>query len=167
LYNVFFKRTPLLGNIVIAALTAFIPLVLFFFAKDCIEKLHNEKVNLLIYLYAGFPFLIIIARELSLDISDLEGDQADGCKTLPIVIGIKKSKLIVAFVLMFSILLSVPVALRFRHLVICFILVDVLLLFYLYKLKNVETRIDYIKIGRFLWFIMIAGLAGFTIATVI
>jgi len=92
LYDVYFKRAPLMGNILMALLTAFIPLTLLFFAKDCIEILQNEKINVLIYLYAAFPFLIIIPRELSLDISDMEGDRACGCKTLPIVIGAKDLK---------------------------------------------------------------------------
>lgn len=166
-YDFYFKRSPLLGNILMALLTSFIPLVLFFFAKDCIEALHNEKINVLIYLYAALPFLIIIPRELSLDISDIEGDRACGCKTLPILIGVKKSKLIVVAFLLLIILLSVPVAVKYRYLAIALAIIDILLLIYIYKLRATEKRIDYIRIGRFLWFIMILGLVSLTISTVI
>jgi 4-hydroxybenzoate polyprenyltransferase len=165
-YNVYFKRSPLLGNILMALLTSFIPLVLFIFAKDCIEVLNNEKVNLLIYLYAAFPFLIIIPRELSLDISDMKGDEADGCKTLPILIGIEKSKIVVVWFLLLAICLSVPVAIYYRYLAISITIVDLLLIWYIYKLRAVEARIDYIKIGRFLWAVMIFGLVAFTISTI-
>ncbi len=167
LYDVYFKRSPLLGNILMALLTAFIPLVIFFFAKDCINMLHNKKIDLLIYLYVIFPFLIIVPRELSLDISDMEGDKADGCRTLPIIIGANKSKLVVTVFLLFIIILSIPLMFTLRYLTTCFAIIDALLLFYIYKLRKTETRIEYIKIGRFLWFIMIIGLIGFTIATVI
>lgn len=166
LYDFYFKRLPLLGNILMAVLTSFIPLVLFFFAKDCIETLHNEKINILIYLYAALPFLIIIPRELSLDISDMGGDKACGCKTLPIIIGVKKSKIIVVSFLFLIIALSIPVAIKYQYLLFPLAVIDVLLPIYIYKLRLSETRIEYIKIGRFLWFIMIVGLVGFTLATV-
>jgi len=167
LYDFYFKRSPLMGNVLMALLTSFIPLVLFFFAKDCIETLNNEKIVVLIYLYAILPFLIIIPRELSLDISDIQGDKADGCKTLPIVIGVKKSKIIVAALLLLIIILSIPVAIKYQYLAISMAIIDVLLLIYLYKLRTTETRIEYIKIGRFLWFIMIIGLVAFTVSTIL
>ena len=167
LYDFYFKRSPLVGNILIALLTSFIPLVLFFFAKDCIETLNNEKIKVLIYLYAALPFLIIIPRELSLDISDIEGDKACGCKTLPIIIGVNKSKILVVTFLLLIIILSIPVAIKYHYLAISLSVIDVLLIIYIYKLRTTETRIDYIKIGRFLWFIMILGLVSFIISTII
>jgi len=167
LYDLYLKRSPLFGNVLMAFLTAFIPLLLLFFAEDCINVLQNEKINLLIYLYAAFPFLIIIPRELSLDISDMEGDKADGCKTLPIMIGAKKSKLIVVLLLLFIIALSVPLALNYQYLAVYCIGIDLLLLLYIFKFRSVETRIEYIRIGRYLWFVMILGLIGFTVATVL
>jgi len=167
LYDLYLKRSPLFGNVLMAFLTAFIPLLLLFFAEDCINVLQNEKINLLIYLYAAFPFLIIIPRELSLDISDMEGDKADGCKTLSIMIGAKKSKLIVVLLLLFIIALSVPLALNYQYLAVYCIGIDLLLLLYIFKFRSVETRIEYIRIGRYLWFVMILGLIGFTVATVL
>jgi 4-hydroxybenzoate polyprenyltransferase len=167
LYDFYFKRTPLFGNILMAFLTAFIPLVIFFFAKNCIETLNNEKINVLIYLYSALPFLIIIPRELSLDISDMEGDKAGGCETLPIIIGVQKSKLIVVFFLVLIIILSIPIAFKYHYLLLSLTLIDALLIIYIYKLRSASTRIEYIKIGRFLWFVMIFGLVAFTISTII
>ena len=165
-YSLYLKRSPLFGNITMGLLAGFIPLVIMFFARECIQILHNEKINVLIWLYAIFPFLIIVPRELSLDISDMEGDKASGCKTLPIIIGVKKSKLFVAIFLFVVILLSFSVMYRYSYLNFTLCVVDILLLFYLYKLRGSETRIEYIRIGRFLWVIMILGLIGFTISTV-
>lgn len=167
LYDFYFKRSPLMGNVLMALLTSFIPLILFFFAKDCIETLNVEKIVVLIYLYAALPFLIIIPRELSLDISDIEGDKANGCKTLPIVIGVKKSKLIVIAFLLLIILLSIPLAFKYHYLTVSLTIIDVLLLIYIYRFRTTETRTDYIKIGRFLWFVMILGLVTFTISAIL
>lgn len=166
LYDVYLKRSPLFGNIAIAALASFIPLVIFLFAGDCIAALHNERINVLICLYALFPFLIIIARELSLDISDLEGDKAMGCRTLPIVIGVKRSKTVVLLLLCLVVALSLWVMYRYPYLGATFSVIDVLIVVYAFKLRGTGTRIGYIRIGRFLWFIMILGLVGFAVSTV-
>lgn len=166
LYSLYLKRSPLFGNIAIACLASFVPLVILFFAKDCIEVLHNEKITVLIYLYSLFPFLIIIPRELSLDISDMEGDKAGGCKTLPILIGVKKAKLIVVAFILLVIVSSVFLMYRYAYLLFIFSFVDLLLIYYLYKFDKSENRIDYIRAGRLLWFIMIIGLIGFTVSTI-
>jgi 4-hydroxybenzoate polyprenyltransferase len=166
LYDVYFKKSPLMGNILIACLASFIPLVLFFFAKDCIADLHNERIIVLIWLYAVFPFLIIIPRELSLDISDMEGDRAGGCRTLPIVIGVRKARIIVSLFILLIIVLSVVIISIYSYLFLPFLFADLLLIYYLVLLKKAQTRISYIRAGRFLWFVMIAGLIGFTAATV-
>lgn len=166
LYDVYFKKSPLLGNILIAILASFIPLVLFFFARDCINNLNNEKLNILIYIYAIFPFLIIVPRELSLDISDMEGDKALGCKTLPILIGVKKAKLVVAAFILLIILLSMFLLFKYTYLVLTCLFMDVLLIYYLFLLQRAEQRIEYIRAGRFLWFIMIIGHIGFAISTI-
>lgn len=166
-YDVHFKRSPLMGNILIAALAAFIPLVIFFFAKDCIEILQNERINLLIWLYAIFPFLVIIPRELSLDISDMEGDKALGCRTLPIVIGAEKAKRVVLCFILLIIFLSAGLILLAPYLMVVSLIVDMLLICYLFLLKSCKTRLDYIKAGRFLWFVMIVGLIGLMLSVFI
>jgi 4-hydroxybenzoate polyprenyltransferase len=45
-------------------------------------------------LFALFAFLTSLAREVIKDMEDYEGDKATGCKTMPIVIGIKSTKYI-------------------------------------------------------------------------
>ena len=166
LYDIYFKKSPLMGNVLMAILTAIIPYTLFFFAKDCIEMLNNEKIYTLIYLYCFFPFFIIIPRELSLDISDMEGDKACGCRTLPILIGVKRSKIVTVLFLLVIIISSIFLMYAYSYLAPTFLIVDLLLIYYLYLLKKSEKRIDYIRSGRFLWFIMIIGLIGFTLSTI-
>jgi 4-hydroxybenzoate polyprenyltransferase len=165
-YDLWFKRMALIGNVIMAALAAFVPLVIMFFAKDCLAALNNEKIYVLIWLYALLPFSIIIPRELSLDISDMEGDKACGCRSLPILIGAKRSKVIVTLFISATIVLTVLVMYKYNYLRITFCSMDAMLLFYIYKLRNTETRIEYIRIGRFLWFAMIVGILGATLATV-
>jgi 4-hydroxybenzoate polyprenyltransferase len=166
LYNMYFKKSPLLGNILIAFLASFVPLVILFFAHDAILFLNSEKITLLAYLYSGFSFLIIFPRELSLDISDMEGDKACGCRTLPIIIGARRSKFVVIQLIFINVVLSVLLSLSYSYLVPVLIPVNILLVVYIFLLWRCEMRIDYIRAGRFLWFIMISGLIGFTVVTI-
>lgn len=167
LYDVYLKRSPMLGNILMAVLTSFIPLVIVFFARECLQALQSEKINALIYIYAIFPPLIVIPRELSLDISDMEGDKANGCKTLPIVVGARRAKHVVTLFLIFTILLSFFGMFLWNYHIITFTIVDILISVYIYRLQKTNTRTHYIRIGRFIWFAMILGLIGFTIETII
>jgi 4-hydroxybenzoate polyprenyltransferase len=82
-YSNFLKRQPLVGNIAVAVLTGvsvYVVAVLF------------DPFNKLIIGYALFSFFITLLREIVKDMEDLKGDNTFGCKTLPIVLGIRKSK---------------------------------------------------------------------------
>jgi 4-hydroxybenzoate polyprenyltransferase len=82
-YSNFLKRQPFVGNIAVAILTGlsvYVVAVLF------------DPVNKLIIGYAFFSFFITLIREIIKDMEDLKGDNTFGCKTLPIVWGIRKTK---------------------------------------------------------------------------
>jgi 4-hydroxybenzoate polyprenyltransferase len=84
LYSNFLKRQPFVGNFVVAFLTAgsiAIPWLLYPFAG---------KTNILIYTL--FAFFTTLVREIIKDMEDLKGDNTFGCKTLPIVWGLRKTK---------------------------------------------------------------------------
>ncbi len=83
LYSNQLKRLPFIGNLSIALLTGLSVLV--------VAVLFHEK-NWLIFTYAYFAFGITLAREIIKDMEDLKGDETFGCKTLPIVWGIRKTK---------------------------------------------------------------------------
>ena len=77
------KRLPFIGNLIIAILTGLAVVV--------VAILFREK-NWLIITYAYFAFGITLVREIIKDMEDLKGDENFGCKTLPIVWGIRKTK---------------------------------------------------------------------------
>lgn len=162
-YDVYFKRSPLMGNILIALITAAIPLTLKFYLADTLAILQNPKIDLLIYLYAALSFAIIVPRELSLDISDLEGDMAGNCKTLPIVIGSKNAMRVVITFLTINILGFVALSFLFPYLLVTNIVLISGHIFYIFLLSKSTSRLDLIKAGRWIWFTMILGLIGYAI----
>lgn len=76
------KATPLIGNLTVGFMTGFG----FVFGGFTI----NNPTIILTSIYLGFfAFVMTTARELIKDIEDMEGDKAEGAKTLPILYGEK------------------------------------------------------------------------------
>ncbi len=50
-------------------------------------------------IYASFAFFMTLVREIIKDIEDLKGDNTFGCRTLPIILGIRKTKFIIYLIL--------------------------------------------------------------------
>jgi 4-hydroxybenzoate polyprenyltransferase len=78
------KRLPFVGNFLIAFLTGGA------IAITWLLYPYAAKTNILIY--ATFAFIVTLVREIIKDMEDLKGDNTFGCKTLPIVWGLRKTK---------------------------------------------------------------------------
>lgn len=110
-YSMLFKRKVLVGNMMIAAMTALVPIlvVVFFRVNNYSPYPHSEFDPLswgadidytVIYLIAAFAFIQNMAREIVKDAQDVAGDQLIYVKSLPMVIGESKSlKIVIALLL--------------------------------------------------------------------
>ncbi|MDD2982125.1 MAG: geranylgeranylglycerol-phosphate geranylgeranyltransferase [Crocinitomicaceae bacterium] len=120
-YSMYFKRKPFIGNLMIAVLTALVPILcgIHFYFQIGIENIESLiltprsdlqetivfwKSFLLrdwrfIYFLAFFAFTLNLSREIIKDIEDVEGDKQIYAKTLPLTIGIKKSAIIAGIIL--------------------------------------------------------------------
>ncbi len=89
LYSNRLKREPFIGNLTVAFLTGLsVYLVAFYYQKN----------ELLVLTYAIFAFFLNLIREILKDIEDRNGDRKHGCRTLPIVIGFRKTKQVIFIV---------------------------------------------------------------------
>jgi 4-hydroxybenzoate polyprenyltransferase len=96
-YSTSFKRQLLIGNIVIALLTTWTILIVFYLYVPLQSAIGTNdpttvKFFRAAFLYAGFAFIITLIREAVKDMEDIKGDASYGCKTLPIVAGITATK---------------------------------------------------------------------------
>lgn len=89
LYSNSLKRLPFIGNLTVAALTGL---------AIWIVGLYYQKSELLVLTYALFAFFINLIREILKDIEDRNGDRKHGCRTLPIVLGFRKTKQVIFFI---------------------------------------------------------------------
>ena len=106
LYSKKLKKYKTIGNILIAFFISLSILNVPLFSYKNILSDDRFFVFLIISIFSVLAFLINLKREIIKDIEDIEGDKIHKVKSLPIIFGTKKSKLvaiIIGIVLMFAI----------------------------------------------------------------
>ena len=92
LYAYKLKATPLIGNLTVGFMTGFG----FVFGGFTVN---NPSIVTTSIFLGFFAFVMTTAREIVKDIEDIEGDKADGARTLPILIGAKKPAILAAILI--------------------------------------------------------------------
>lgn len=155
LYSNQLKRMAFIGNFSIAFLT--------FIAIYQVAIVFGK--NPLIIEYAIFAFLISIAREIIKDMEDYIGDEKFGCRTLPIVIGQKKTKQVVYFTTSLLIVLIITLMImspQFRYFYI-FLTVVPLSIFMMVRLEKASKITQYKRLSDICKLIMVVGLSSISI----
>lgn len=112
-YSVMLKRKFLSGNSVIALLSGMVPLLVGWFELPSIKEEYlaflsdSQKVSeqflftwWIIIGYSVMAAITTLIREILKDMADIKGDESQNCKTIPIVLGIPKTKYIVNVLLL-------------------------------------------------------------------
>ena len=104
-YSTNYKKQFLVGNLTVAFLTALVPLMVVLFEIPLLNKEYGEVMirydadfNYLfawVSAFGFFAFMTTLIREIIKDAEDLEGDDAYGMKTVPIVLGTFWTKMLV------------------------------------------------------------------------
>lgn len=153
LYSNNLKRLPLVGNLTVALLTGA--------AVYSVDILYRTG-NALIVVFVVFAMYMTLVREIIKDIEDLKGDNSFGCKTLPIVWGIRRTKIaLYCIVILFALTV---VALNFYYTELPFryqlVFLFVPLLVFVWKLVRADTRLDFMNLSTLCKMIMLMGIAG-------
>jgi 4-hydroxybenzoate polyprenyltransferase len=113
-YSASYKRQLIVGNIVVAFISALVPLLVAIANADYLNHLYGEALVYTpiighLYVWLGgfglFAFLMTLLREMVKDIEDIEGDREMECRTMPIVWGVKATKIIVTVLLLVTVVL--------------------------------------------------------------
>lgn len=153
LYSNYLKRLPFIGNFTVALLTA-----LAIYVVDVLYRTHS----LLVIIYAVFAFFMTLVREIIKDMEDLRGDNTFGCRTLPIVLGIRKTKVVIYILLtIFSTIVIVLdqliEALPSQYYLL---LLFTPLLWLLGRLIRADMKSDFTWLSTFCKVIMLLGIAS-------
>lgn len=101
MYATSLKQIAVVGNLVVALLLSISVLIVGIFDLYPIITVDNQQImgslfSILID-YATFAFMINFIREIVKDMEDINGDYNQGMKTLPIILGIRRTTFIVLF----------------------------------------------------------------------
>lgn len=157
LYSNQLKRLPFWGNLMIAILTGFSLLVL---------AVHYPGHQREVWIYAIFSFEITLIREIIKDMEDLKGDEKHGCKTLPIIWGIARTKLLLyGLIAIFTALLFI-LATQLPHSRIGYVFMALMLPlgFLTYRLVYADKSKDFAFLSDACKILMILGVLSMMLA---
>lgn len=169
-YSASYKRQFLIGNIIVAILTAMVPLLVVFYEWPALYKYYTinairlPQINFIIYWVGGFAlfaFLTNLIREIIKDIEDFEGDSAYGRNTVPVVIGVLSSKIVSISLIILTIIMLYLVCHFFVNDTITFIYLSAMivlpLLFVIYKLVISSEKKQLHSASRIMKIVMFTG----------
>lgn len=168
-YSVRFKKSFLVGNLIISLLVAWVIIVFFLSKLNISEIVTGAGKNQIIFyqltiLYAGFAFLSTFIRELIKDVEDQVGDRRHGCKTMPILWGIPLTRLfivswvVILLVFVFMVMVYLlQLKMRIAFFYATFFIVGPLLLL-LKRLRVAENEIEFGKLSTHLKWVLLAGI---------
>lgn len=144
------KREPFIGNLTVAFLTGFsVYLIAFYY----------QKSELLVLTYAIFAFFLNLIREIIKDIEDRQGDRKHGCRTLPIVIGFRKTKQVI-FLIACGFVCSILIVIFKINLPIVFIyfgLLGIAFCWFMWKIYQADRKKHFTQLSSFAKLLMLVG----------
>jgi 4-hydroxybenzoate polyprenyltransferase len=147
------KRQPFVGNFVVALLTGLSVLL--------INVLYKENHPFVI-IYSIFAFAITLVREIVKDMEDLKGDNSFGCRTLPIVLGIRKTKMILYLLLLAFITTVAMIGYFYLSLALYYLLFILVVpsLLLTITLARADTKKDFYLLSQMCKVIMLLGIGS-------
>lgn len=173
IYSSTFKKKLLSGNIIIAALSSWVILVLFLASFKWtngnlipIWSKGLKEIYKLSVIYSSFAFIVSLIREVIKDIEDQTGDQRNGCKTMPIVWGIRSTKvftgvwILVLFGMLSVLFFNLLVAGWFAGVMYIMIILMPMLVRIYFKISRANSKKHYTQLSRDVKIFMLAGIAS-------
>jgi 4-hydroxybenzoate polyprenyltransferase len=153
LYSNNLKRLPLIGNLVVSLLAGLSIFLLSFLYEQYLP---------LVMTYSLFAFFMTLIRGIVKDMEDMKGDTTFGCRTLPIVWGIRKTKsFLYGTILVFSFLV---LWLDYQQLKISWIyfipLLFVPMSILFYRLLKADTKKEFYQLSQLCKIIMLLGICS-------
>jgi 4-hydroxybenzoate polyprenyltransferase len=165
-YSISLKRKNFYGNFLIGIMVAYTIGVLFFIQNFIAGKqsYYSSAFAKITGAYLLFSFLTTLIREAVKDMEDIEGDRKAGCKTMPIVWGLRVTKMYtgVLILAMVTLLLAIAYYTYSTQSIYSsiFILVALIVpsLYTLLILRNAQNNKAFSKVSTFIKILMLIGI---------
>ncbi|WP_306422245.1 geranylgeranylglycerol-phosphate geranylgeranyltransferase [Algoriphagus sp. AGSA1] len=144
------KREPFIGNFTVALLTG---------VSIYLIAFHYQKSELLVLTYAIFAFFLNLIREIIKDIEDRQGDRKHGCRTLPIVIGFRKTKAVIFLIAAVFVcaILVVTFKLDLTVIFIYFGGLGVFFMYFMYRIYIADRKDHFTQLSAIAKVLMLVG----------
>ena len=166
-YAIDLKKRYIISNIVVSLIIFLSIIIVPIFdivpATNSINKESQIIAFKLVFIIAVFAFFLTLIREIVKDMEDIPGDKRIKAKTIPIVNGIDKTKMILiglGLVLFLGINYFVFNIYQTNAMVSYYLLafVSLPLLYFMWKIKSTSTKKEFHKCSNFLKIIMLLGM---------
>jgi 4-hydroxybenzoate polyprenyltransferase len=120
---------------------------------------YYRNFEAVIFVHAMFLFLLILSRELIKDMENIAGDMALNYKTIPILFGMRYSKIIVTLLVLLTLLPAFLLIEIFDvgYMYMYFIICVFLLIVFLVLMWKATSKKHYVWLHNILKFIIVAG----------
>lgn len=162
-YSTNLKRKPISGNILVAALSALVLIVVPIYDLIPEPGINLNEIFIKIIYYSLFAFFFSFIREIIKDLEDYEGDKKLGMKTFAIAMGVERTKKVLK-ILTFMILssfvyvLAITFATNLYFFIYFLLLLTIPLFTFLIMLIKSKTKKDFYVLSSLLKLIMVAGI---------
>ncbi len=176
-YSASYQKMFLVGNVIVALLTALVPLMTVLYeipplnAKyfDVLLRLDDNFYKMFFWVagFSAFAFITTLNREIIKDVEDFEGDNAYGSRSLPVVWGINNSKIVtvtLSFITIISILFTyfnyihIPQAIDYVSIVYIIVFLIIPTFFLAFKIIKAQNSKDWEVVGNISKLIMLFGI---------
>lgn len=167
LYATYLKQLLLIGNLVVSIMVALSIIIVGLFELMPNMTVENQSIQLIYFKtilnYAYLAFILNLIREITKDAEDFEGDAKVGMKTLPIVIGNKKTNYVLlglSIIPLASICFYVANSLYKNQIAVIYFLIFIVapLIYLCIKVVTAKIKNDYTHISNLLKVIMVFGM---------
>lgn len=176
MYSLKYKAYFLIGNIIVAFVSAMTIMIVWIFEMYALRTGDPLQMAMLVpqirfikfflWAYVAYAFITSLIREIIKDIEDVEGDRKCNCSTLPVVIGISRTKYVLNFLCLVTICsLAYVCSLAYEyHLTLIFwyvlLLLGIPFIYMMYVIFSAKEKKDYGFLSNITKFIMVAGVAS-------
>ncbi len=176
-YSASWKKKPLIGNLLVASLSAMVVILVGLYETKLTQYIltsfksgafeFDMTISFIwgyILYYGLFAFLLTVIREIIKDLQDYKGDLQGGYKTLPIRFGISVAHIITSIFILLTFLFILRFQLSrlplgfYGVIAIAFIGIQVPLIYMLYQLWFKKEMANYGQISLLLKIMMLLGL---------
>lgn len=177
LYSLRYKRRFLVGNLLVAFLSAFVILLVWIveYRSMLPELALNQlipQLTIFARVYAFFAFFTTLVREIIKDAEDIRGDAKAGCRTIPVVLGIPATRrLLLGMIALMFLLIGYGQLILFREgfqllLGYLLLLVQVPVLGLLFQGFRASSQEEFKKMQNMLKFIMLTGILSMLLLSI-